>query len=255
MSDHSAGRPSIKFGEQSKRFALLVDGFVRDLFTTGMILQRLDYDVYIVNTAEDALTIMAAAKPVLVITELSLPRASGLELLVRIKQDPKTKTIPVIVHTAAADPAKERHCLASGCASFLKKPVEPDDFFRAIQEATEITPRSHFRLKTLLPVMVGGQTLAGGVLPTEYVTELSESGVFVRTLNPRPVNVVFPVTIIIHSMPVKLRAIVLRSSGINVGMFSEPGMGMKFVEMTDTDRELIRNFIKGQIMKDIQIQP
>jgi CheY-like chemotaxis protein len=247
----AASKSKMQIPDQKKRFALLVDGYVKDLFTTGMVLQRLEYDVYIVNTAEDALTIMNAAKPVLVITELALPRASGLELLVRIKQDPKTKTIPVIIHTAAVDPAKERHCLASGCSAFLKKPVEPDVLFRAIQEATEITPRLHFRLKTLLPVMVGGQTMAGGVLPTEYVTEISESGVFVRTLNPRPLNGIFPVTIIIHSMPVKLRAVVLRSSGLNTGFFSEPGMGMKFVEISDTDRELVRNYIKGQLMKDI----
>jgi hypothetical protein len=76
----------------------------------------------------------------------------------------------------------------------------------------------------------------------------------VHTLSPRQVNAVLPVTIMIHSMPVKLRATVLYSIPLAPGLTREPGMGMKFFEMSVTDRELIRNFIKGQIMKDIPTQ-
>ncbi len=237
-----------------KHFALLVDGFVRDLFSTGIILQRLDYDVYIVNSAEDALRIMEAASPALVITELSLPRMSGLELLIRIKQDPKTRDIPVIIHTANSDANKEAHCLAAKCSAFLKKPTEPDALYASIQHATEITPRHYIRLRTLLPAMVGGRAAAGDAAGTEYVSELSENGIFVHTLSPRPVNTVVPVTMMIHSMPVKLKATVLYSIAMSTGLTKEPGMGMKFVEISPTDLELVRNFIKGQIMKDIPTQ-
>jgi CheY-like chemotaxis protein len=240
--------------EGNKQFALLVDGFVKDLFSTGIILQRLDYDVYIVNSAEDALRIMEAASPALVITELTLPRMSGLELLVRIKQDPKTREIPVIIHTANRDPKQESHCLAAKCAAFLKKPAEPDALYASIQHATEITPRQYIRLRTLLPANVGGRAAAGDDSGTEYVSELSEKGIFVHTLSPRPINTVVPVTMMIHSMPVRLKATVLYSIAMSPGLTKEPGMGMKFFEISPTDLELIRNFIKGQIMKDIPTQ-
>lgn len=238
--------------KRKKRFSILVDGYVRDLFATGMILQKLDYEAYIVNSAEDALKIMNSAMPALVITELSLPQMSGLELLVRIKKDPKTKDIPVIIHTSSADPQREVLCTASGCASFLKKPVDPEALYSAIQRATEITPRQHLRLRTLLPVMVGGRSASNSTQSTEYVSELSENGIFIRTLSPRPVDAVLPVTIIIHSIPVKVKAVVLRSVFMGHGLFQEPGMGMKFVEISKTDRELIRNFVKGQLIQDIQ---
>ncbi len=237
-----------------KQFALLVDGSVKDLFSTGIILQRLDYDVYIVNSAEDALRIVEAASPALVITELTLPRMSGLELLVRIKQDPKTRDIPVIIHTANRDPQKESHCLAAKCSAFLKKPAEPDALYASIQHATEITPRQYIRLRTLLPANVGGRVAAGEASGTEYVSELSEKGIFVHTLSPRPINAVVPVTMLIHSMPVRLKATVLYSISMSTGLRREPGMGMKFSEISPTDLELIRNFIKGQIMKDIPTQ-
>ena len=88
-------------------------------------------------------------------------------------------------------------------------------------------------------------------ISTEYVSELSENGIFVCTLNPRPVNAVFSVILMIHSIPVKLKAMVLRTVIMNRGLFEEPGMAMKFVEISPTDLELLRNFIKGQIMRDI----
>lgn len=255
MTDHASSNPAKQTTDRRRLSALLVDGYVKDLFATGMILQRLDYDVYIVNCAEDALEIITAGPPTLVITELSLPQMSGLELLVRIKQDQKLKGLPSIVHTASEDAKQEQYCRAAGCSAFLKKPVEPDALFAAIQKATESTPRQFIRIKTLLPVMVGGRPPAGGsAAGTEYVSELSENGIFVHTMRPRPVNSVVPVTIIIRSIPVKLRAVVLRTFLLTRGLAKEPGMGMKFFDISATDRELIRNYIKGQIMKDIPTQ-
>ncbi len=237
--------------DQKKDLAILADGYAKDLFTTGMLLQKLDYDVYIVNSAEDALKLVSAALPSLIITELTLPQMSGLELLVRIKHDPATKHLPVIIHTANDDEQKQKLCKATGCAAYLKKPVDPGTLYTALQQATKSMPREFIRLRTLLPVMVGGLGAVAAQAGTECVTELSEGGMFVRTLNPRPVDAVLPATIIIRSMPIKVKAKVLRSVSLNPGLFQEPGMGMKFVDISSTDREVIKNLIKGQLLKDI----
>ena len=237
--------------DKKKSFALLVDGYAKDLFTTGMILQRLNHDVYIVNSGEDALRIIDAALPVLIMTELTLPQMSGLELLIRVKHEPRTKNVPVIIHSAGDDEKKSELCRVSGCAAFLKKPVDPAMLYTVIQEATAPIPRQFIRLRTLLPAMIGGLTASGNVASTEYVTELSEGGIFVRTLHPRPLNSVLPVTIIIRSIPIKVKAMVVHSVSLAPGLFSEPGMGMKFIEISATDRQVLRNVIKGQILKDI----
>ena len=251
MVDQTGSEPGTQQAGRKKSFAILADGFAKDLFTTGMMLQKLDYDVYIVNSAEDALKIIAAAMPTLIITELALPQMSGLELLVRIKHDDRTRHVPVIIHTASDDEQKKSLCRATGCAAFLKKPVEPAALYSTIQQATEKCPRQFIRLRTLLPAMVGGPGASPSQVGADYVTELSEGGIFVRTLNPRPVNTVLPVTIIIRSMPIKVKAMVVRSVTLSPGLFHEPGMGMKFMEISSTDREVLRNVIKGQILKDI----
>jgi CheY-like chemotaxis protein len=253
MTDLAVNEEGTQMTDRKKNYALLVDGYVRDLFATGMILQRLEYDVFIVNSGEDALRIVDAALPDLIITELSLQQMSGLELLVHLKHDSKTKAIPVIIHTAIGDQKREDHCRASGCAAFLKKPVEPSTLYGAIQQATESMPRQHIRLRTLLPVRVSGLA-PSDISHTEYVSELSENGIFVHTLSPRPVNAVLPVTMLIHSIPVKVQAVVVYNVALSPGLLKEPGMGMKFVEIKDSDRELIKNFIMGQIMKGIPMK-
>ncbi len=251
MADEAGTEFGIGQAERKRSFAILADGYAKDLFTTGMMLQRLDYDVYIVNSAEDALKIVAAAMPTLIITELALPQMSGLELLVRIKHEQETRHVPVIIHTASDDEQKKTLCRATGCAAYVKKPVDPATLYSAIQLATEKIPRRFIRLRTLLPVMVGGAGASASQNGTDYVTELSEGGIFVRTLNPRQVNTVLPVTIIIRSLPIKVKAVVVHSVTLNAGLFHEPGMGMKFVDISATDREVLRNVIKGQILKDI----
>jgi CheY-like chemotaxis protein len=250
-TDHTVEEQSPLLPNRSLKYALLVDGYVRDLFTTGMILQRLDYDVFIANSGEDALKLIEVALPELVITELSLNNMSGLELLFKLKHTPATKDIPVIIHTAIGDEKWEKHSRATGCAAFLRKPVDLEELYSAIQCATEDRPRQHVRLRTLLPVRVGGHQSPDAAASVEYISELSENGIFVRTLTPRPVNTVLPVNIIINSIPIKLRAVVVRRVSIGQGLFKEPGMGMQFVEISDPHRELLKNFIKGQILRDI----
>jgi len=237
--------------ERKKRFLLLVDGNARDLFATGMILQRLEYDVYVSGSAEDALDIMANALPTLVIADVQLPRMNGADLLKRIKQEPMSAPIPVILLTSITDPRTEELCLAYGCASFLKKPVEPERLYYAVQHASEAAPRSYVRLKTFMRAEVGGRPASVGPRDPEMITALSENGCYIRTLTPRAVNSVHSVEFMVERNPIKARAEVLYAFEMHKGPFKEPGMGMKFVEMSSGDRTLISGFIKEQLTRDI----
>jgi CheY-like chemotaxis protein len=251
MNERGITAPHERTSELIKRFLVLVDGEARDLFTTGMILQRLEYDVYLQHSAEEALELMESALPALVLTEMKLPGMTGMDLLQHIKQDPRTASVPVIIYTATGDSQIEELCLASGCASFLRKPVEPNALFHAIQHVTERTPRQYIRLKTLLPAMVGNTVARGGAVKKEYVLALSENGMYVRTLTPHAIRTVLPVMIMINSIPIKVRAIVLYSFSMGQGPFRESGMGMKFIEIARTDQEHIRDFIRDHLLKDI----
>jgi CheY-like chemotaxis protein len=75
-----------------------------------------------------------AIHPRVVLLDLKLPKVDGLEVLRRMKADPRTSLVPVVILTSSAE---ERDRLATyqlGANSFIVKPVEFDSFSRAVTE-------------------------------------------------------------------------------------------------------------------------
>ncbi len=71
--------------------------------------------------------------PLLVLLDLNMPRVDGEEVLRRLKADPRTDQLPVIVLTTTDDPREIRRCYELGCASYVTKPVEYDKFVEAVR--------------------------------------------------------------------------------------------------------------------------
>ena len=69
---------------------------------------------------------------VLLLLDINMPRVDGVEVLRRIKADPVTARIPVIMLTTTDDPREVQRCYELGCSVYLTKPVEYDGFIEAI---------------------------------------------------------------------------------------------------------------------------
>jgi CheY-like chemotaxis protein len=74
------------------------------------------------------------SRPDVVVTDLNIPGIDGFELTRRLKQDPRTRDVPVLAVTGyaafAADPGRARR---AGCEAVLPKPCSPDDLEGAIR--------------------------------------------------------------------------------------------------------------------------
>lgn len=73
-------------------------------------------------------------QPKLVLLDLKLPKISGLEVLERIKSDPRTKKIPVVVLTSSNQDTDIEQCYQLGVNSYIVKPVDFERFATAVQE-------------------------------------------------------------------------------------------------------------------------
>jgi CheY-like chemotaxis protein len=74
----------------------------------------------------------AAPRPRLILLDLNLGATHGLQILASIKKDHELRTIPVVVLTSSRHPADIRESYAHHASAYVVKPMNLDDFSRAI---------------------------------------------------------------------------------------------------------------------------
>jgi len=88
-------------------------------------LDKEGYQVTVVATGEDALAATRTKMPDIVILDLMLPGVDGLEVCRRLKGDPKTRGIPIVMLTAKGDEADVVTGLELGASDYVTKPFSP----------------------------------------------------------------------------------------------------------------------------------
>ena len=125
--------------DRQRRTILIVDDDPGNLGALGRLLRR-DYAVRVAPSGERALEITAGSTPPdLILLDVMMPMMSGYEVLRRLKADPATAGIPVIIFSAmdaGADVDKGRDL---GAAGFISKPYDPDVVLA--QVASHLAPR------------------------------------------------------------------------------------------------------------------
>lgn len=72
-------------------------------------------------------------KAYLLLLDIRMPKLDGIEVLRRVKQDTRLKSMPVIMLTTTDDPEEITVCYELGCNNYLTKPVEFEKFAEVIK--------------------------------------------------------------------------------------------------------------------------
>lgn len=73
-------------------------------------------------------------KPKVILLDLKMPKVNGIEVLQRMRTDELTKNIPVVMLTSSKEDPDIKTCYDLGANSYVVKPVEFDEFQKAITE-------------------------------------------------------------------------------------------------------------------------
>jgi DNA-binding response OmpR family regulator len=110
---------------------------VDDETTISSYLQKkftkLGYTVYVANDGEDAVKQSFLMLPGIILLDVKLPKLNGIEVCKRLKNDDRTKHIPVIMLSAKAQSFEIRQGLEAGADKYLCKPVSFPDILKEIQ--------------------------------------------------------------------------------------------------------------------------
>lgn len=230
----------IQAAEKKTHYVLVVDAAVNDRFYTCMLLQEFGYTVFSTHTAREAIEFMTLAPPSAILVDADL---NGSELYFWLSKNPRFLDIPFIILSWRPNAAVENRAERGGFSAYLQKPANTEEFYQIVQIAIEQAPRRNIRLRTRLMAR-----LDDGLDPGEgYITALSEFGLFFRTLVPRPINTYVPVRFAIHDRMIVTEAVVLYTVSFDEGPFKEPGMGMKFTNISRADRALIGSYLLQRI--------
>jgi CheY-like chemotaxis protein len=103
----------------------------------GFFLERAGFVVEFSDDGESALERARDVPPALVITEILIPKLDGLALCRHLREDARTRDVPVIVFSilGAAQRAAE-----AGATAFLRKPLVDSTFVATVQDLTAAQP-------------------------------------------------------------------------------------------------------------------
>ncbi|MDB5276449.1 MAG: response regulator receiver protein [Ferruginibacter sp.] len=71
--------------------------------------------------------------PKLILLDIQMPKINGQEVLLKVKSDPRTRVIPVVMLTSSKEDPDIKKCYALGANSYIVKPVNFEGFAEAIK--------------------------------------------------------------------------------------------------------------------------
>ena len=232
---------------------ILVDDNKTFLMYVGLLLKRFGMQVLPVQNGLEALKIIKAQPPDLIMLDVHMDMFDGIATLRNIKADRNITNIPVIMISTDMSPETVNNCKELGCSDYLPKPIKVDKLHDSIQRvffAGSGTPvRKHIRTACNKKVWVSYK----GVKYDLYAEMLSEGGVYVRKEEPLPIGSDVDVTL--HLEDVKTRQFkgkVIYTKE-TFGDFSSlsPGMAIEFFGLSEQERQDMHDYLNTMIAGDI----
>lgn len=115
------------------RTILVVDDEFATLWVLEALLQDEGYAIRTASNGLEALERVAEERPDLILTDVMMPRLTGLELVQRLGDDPALRSIPVVVMSSMSREAVEAKLALDGRV-FLHKPFGLDALLRSVRE-------------------------------------------------------------------------------------------------------------------------
>ena len=107
------------------------DAVIRQLICVNLELEG--FDVHTAEDGQDALDKVRDVDPVVVTLDIMMPRLDGWETAARLRADPETAHIKVILLSARAQEADLRRGQGIGVDAYLTKPFDPDELVEAVR--------------------------------------------------------------------------------------------------------------------------
>lgn len=113
---------------------LLVDDNVEATRPLAMLFRFFSHKVDYVSSGDQALQYLEQTLPDLMVLDVMMPGMDGMEVLRRVRSDPRMRNLPIIMFSAVSDPAYREAALSKGANDYLVKgSVDIEDLRRRVE--------------------------------------------------------------------------------------------------------------------------
>lgn len=214
----------------------------------GVLLKRIWYKAVLAKTATEGIHVALNNVMDLIVfdADISGPeRDSSVSLL---RSDPAMKNIPLIVFITEKGPICET-LINRGCSAVITKPLDVALVYRVLARLSG-QERQAARVPVVLRVEVAEYTAE------KYLTgiNISEGGMYIRTVDPFPEGKALHLkfTLPRDTETIKVTGEVTRTEKLGPSFEMEPGMALRFVDLSEEDQLRIRNFIQWELTEDLK---
>jgi len=122
---------------------LIVDDERQNRQLLEVLLLADGYELDTAGSAEEALAAVKRQRPDLILLDIMMPGMDGYQVVARLKADPHTASIPVVMLSALDDRSSRSHGLTAGAAAFLSKPVDRHALREAVVSLLRVSVPPH----------------------------------------------------------------------------------------------------------------
>ena len=154
---------------------LIIDDDANTLRLIGYMLERGGFEVQLAGDGEDGLAKAFKQPPDLIVLDVMMPGVDGYQVCERLRANPRTATIPVIILTARSQRIDQQTALEVGADLYLPKPVAPEELIASVNELLSRPPGARPSVTAEAPTrrLISVFSLRGGVGVTSLATNLA----------------------------------------------------------------------------------
>ena len=140
----AAGRPILSAAteEDQRPRVLIADDNPQGVELLEAYLADRDYDIETAADGEETLRKIKDWHPDLILLDIMMPKISGFEVCKRLKSDPATRGVAVLMITALDQPSDVERAVDAGTDDFLTKPINQTDLLNRVRALLESRQKS-----------------------------------------------------------------------------------------------------------------
>jgi CheY-like chemotaxis protein len=122
----------------AKSRILIADDNAANVELLEVFLSEIDCEIAVAVDGLDTLEKVASFQPDLILLDIMMPKLSGFEVCRRIKENPKTRNIMILMVTALNELGDIERAVAAGCDDFLSKPVNKLELLKRVENMLKL---------------------------------------------------------------------------------------------------------------------